>query len=302
MLILFAPAIALLMFLASVTVILLIVGPTILLKPRRRTAEFYQALGQPVTPDELHLAHEQLTITTPEGVKLDCWLIKANAPVRGTILYLHGVGDCKIDGLRFAKLMHDRHFNVFLYDSRRHGQSEGKFCTYGFFEKHDTIQIIEYLAQRRDLQPGNIGIFGTSMGAAVAIQAAALDRRITAIVAENSFATLRSIFDDYQRRLIRLPFHYLRNLVIKRSEVLAHFKASEVSPLQSVQNIHVPILFIYGTDDRLIRSQYTLALYERTPGQKELYPIENASHTDTWKIAGAAYENRLVDFFERNLH
>src|SRR6202008_4281185 len=116
------------------------------------------------------------------------------------------------------------------YDARLHGESDGAYCTYGYYEKHDVLRIIDYLLSRTDIHPGNIGLFGTSMGAAVAIQAAALDKRISAIIAENSFATLRTIFDDYQRRIIKLPFHYLRNMVIVRSEFKATFKASDVSP------------------------------------------------------------------------
>lgn len=290
-----------LLFLASVTIILLTTGPTILLKPRRRTAEFYRALGQPTTPAEMQLSYEEVHVEIEPNLKLDSWLIRAKPPAHGTVLYLHGVSDCKIDGLRLARLLHDHHFNVFLYDARRHGGSGGKFCTYGFYEKFDVVKIIDYLHSRRDFSPGKIAAFGTSMGAAVAIQAAAIDKRIAALIAENSFATLRSIFDDYQRRMIKLPFHYLRNIVIVRSERMANFKASEVSPLESVRSLDIPVLFIYGKNDQLINHEYSLMLYENTPAKKELFAIEHASHNDTWHVAGQSYEMKLLGFLERNL-
>jgi uncharacterized protein len=290
-----------LLFLASATVLLLMTGPTLLLKPRRRSAEFYRALGLATTPKEAHLAYEEIRVEVERGLRLDCWLIKAEPPVKGTVLYLHGVSDCKIDGLRLARLLHDHHFNVFLYDSRRHGRSDGTFCTYGFYEKFDVVKIIDELMKRNDVPLGKIAAFGTSMGAAVAIQAAAIDTRIAAVIAENSFATLRSIFDDYQKRMFKLPFHYLRNLVIVRSERMAKFKASEVSPLEAVRNIDIPILFVYGAEDHLIDHGYSVMLYENKPAKKELFPIEHASHNDTWNVAGRAYETKLLGFFERNL-
>ncbi|MFI5253053.1 MAG: alpha/beta hydrolase [Bacteroidota bacterium] len=300
MLFLYALGLALFAFLVSVTIILLLVGPTLLLHPRRRRADYYRNLGLAVTPAELHLPYEEINIIVDGNLKLNTWLIKAEKP-KGTIIYLHGVGDCKIDGLRFANLMHNQDYNVFLYDARRHGLSDGAFCTYGYFEKDDVRTIIDYLMSRRDITPGKIGLFGTSMGAAVAIQAAAVDKRIAAVTAENSFATLRTIFDDYQKRMIKLPFHYLRNIVIKRSEMKANFKARDVSPLRAVTNVHVPILIIYGKDDHLINYQYSLRLYDYANQPKDVFPIENARHNDTWKIAGIAYENKLIDFFERNL-
>jgi len=290
---------ALVVFLLSATVVLLIVGPTILLQPRRRTAEFYAALGQPTTPSEAGLRYEEINIITAEGLKLNSWLIKTPSPVKGTVVYLHGVADCKIDGIRLSKLLHDRHYNVFLYDARRHGLSDGKYCTYGYFEKQDVSRVIDYLESRTDLDLGKIALFGTSMGAAVGIQAAAVDKRISAVVAENSFATLRTIFDDYQKRMIKLPFHYLRNIVIIRSELAAHFQAKDVSPLDVVPDIQIPILFIYGTDDHLINHRYSLMLYERKRDPKELFPIENARHNNAWQVAGEIYEKRILEFLGR---
>lgn len=292
---------ALLVFLTSVTLVIFIIGPTILLKPKRRRKEFYLALHHPVTPADLGLKYEEINVLTRDGLRLNGWLVKAKPSARGTILFLHGVGDCKIAGIPYAKLFYDNGFNTFLYDSRRHGESEGEYCTYGYYEKYDAISVIDYLGSRSDIRLGKLGIFGSSMGAAVAIQAAALDKRIVAIVAENSFATLRTIFDDYQKRMIKLPFHYLRNIVIKRSERMAQFKANEVSPLDAVSHVHLPILFIYATHDRHIDPRYSRMLYERTDEPKEIFAVDGASHNDTWTMGGNPYQQKLLTFFTKNL-
>ena len=286
-------------FISSATLVLFFVGPTVLLHPRRRTEEFYRNLGQPVIPSEVGLQYDDFNVIVAPGIKLSSWFVKAEAPVRGTVIYLHGVADCKMDGIRFAKLLHEHHYNVFLYDSRRHGLSDGSYCTYGFHEKHDVSKIIDYLESRKDITLGNVALFGTSMGAAVGIQASAIDKRIKGVIAENSFATLRTIFDDYQKRMIKLPFHFLRNIVIKRSEARAQFKANDVSPLDVVGEIDIPILFIYGTEDHLINHNYSKLLYERKKEPKEVFPIEHAKHNDTWNVVGKVYEEKLLDFFER---
>lgn len=292
---------ALAVFLISVTVIIFIIGPTILLQPRRRKADFYRKLGLPTNPKELNLDYEEINIQSADGFQLNCWLIKPVQPVKATIVYIHGVADCKIDGLRFAKLMHDNNFNVFLFDSRRHGESEGTHCTYGFYEKFDVIKIIDYISERKDIHIGKIGLFGTSMGGAIAIQTAAIDKRISAVVSENSFAALRKIFDDYQKRIIKLPFHYLRNIVIIHSELRAKFKARDVSPIESVKNIKAPILFVYGTDDPLIKFEYSIKLFEQANQPKDIFPINGAAHNNTWDIGGEAYHEKLLDFYQRNL-
>ena len=285
------------LFIISVTIILFFIGPVILLQPRRRRAEFYRSLGQPVSPAELDLPYEEITVMAEPNIPLSVWFIPAPGPVRGTILYLHGVGDCKIDGLRISHMLHHSGYHVLLPDARRHGESGGTYCTYGYYEKFDVMKLIDMICSRTDITTGKIGVFGTSMGAAVALQSAAIDERIAAVIAENSFATLRSIFDDYQKRMIKVPFHYLRNLVIRRSESIAHFKASDVSPLQAVEEMKTPLLIVYGDMDLHIAHRYSLMLYRAASGPKELYAIEGAAHNNTWHLAGAAYEHTLLSFF-----
>lgn len=288
-------------FLLTVTLTLLLIGPTILLQPARRRGDFYKKLKHPISPEELRLNYEEINVITNDGIKLNSWLIKSSQQSLGTIIYLHGVGDCKIAGISFAKFFRDNGFNVFLYDSRRHGESGGNYCTYGFYEKHDLIRVIDYIESRKDLNTSNIGLFGSSMGAAVAIQTAAIDKRIKAVVAENSFSTLRKIFDDYQKRIVKIPFHYLRNLVITRSEFMANFKAREVSPLRAIADVHIPILFAYAKLDKHINYKYSIQLYENTDEPKELFPLDNSSHNDTWELGGEKYHNKLLEFFGRTL-
>jgi alpha-beta hydrolase superfamily lysophospholipase len=240
-------------------------------------------------------------LKTAEGISLSCWLIRAEARARGTVIYLHGVSESKIVGLPVAELLRSHGFNVFLYDSRRHGESGGTFCTYGFYEKHDASMVITTLLTRPDFDAGPIGLFGSSMGAAVAVQVAASDPRVMAVVAESGFATLRTIFDDYQKQMIKLPWHYLRNLVIKRSEQVAHFKANAVSPLDAVRRVTVPLFVLHGTADTLIHYSYSERVYAAANEPKELWLIPGARHDNMAQVGGEEYRERIVRFFERFL-
>jgi uncharacterized protein len=285
-----------------ISLIIFVIGPEMLLQPHRRTIDYYRKYTTILSPADLGLPYEQLTLRTAEGLALSCWFVKAKSDAQGTIIILHGVSECKIAGLQMAKMFHDHQYNVFLYDSRRHGDSGGTFCTYGFYEKHDTTTIIDYLLARPDLKVGRIGLLGNSMGAAVALQVAALDSRVRAVVAESGFATLRSIFDDYQKRMIMLPWHYLRNIVIKRSEHIAHFRANAVSPLNVMKDIHVPVFIIHGTADGLIKSSYSEDLYAIAHEPKQLWLIPEAQHNDIAEKGGEEYTRRILDFFRKHLH
>ena len=290
-----------LLFLLGVSLILFVIGPGMLLHPHRRTIQYYRRVTSLLHPRDLGLPYEEFLTETNDGYRLSCWFVPAERNAKGTIVHLHGVSESKIVGLPLAERLHKHGYHVFLYDSRRHGDSEGKFCTYGFYEKHDTSTLITRLQNRKDLRLGRIGLFGSSMGAAVAIQVAAADKRIEAVIAESGFATLRTIFDDYQRRMIKLPWHYLRNMVIVRSERLAHFKASSVSPMDSVKDVHVPIFIMHGTEDPLIRCSYSEQLYANTGDPKELWLIEGADHSNMAEVGGEDYYRRIIEFYDRAL-
>lgn len=290
-----------LLFLIFASLVIFVIGPGMLLQPYRRTIDYYRRITPLLHPSDLGARHEELTLRTGEGIPLSCWILLPSGRPRGTVLYLHGVSECKIAGLPMADVLLRRGFLVVLYDARRHGESGGSHCTYGFYEKHDPTTILNALAARPDLTIGRVGLFGASMGAAVALQAAALDDRITAVVAESGFATLRSVFDDYQKRMIKLPWHYLRNIVIKRSELMAHFKASAVSPLEAVRQLRIPLLLVHGTADDRIRSSYTEQVYENASPPKEIWLIPGARHDNMWEIGGEEYRERVAAFFERHL-
>jgi pimeloyl-ACP methyl ester carboxylesterase len=164
------------LFLIQATFVVLVTGPLILLKPMRRKSGWYARFTTILEPRDAGLPQEDITVDTFEGFKLKCWFVHHKRKGIGTLIYLHGVGDCRIAGVPFAAYFYKRGYNIFLYDSRQHGESEGYYCTYGFYEKHDVSSVITYLQSRKDVRIGKIGIFGTSMGGAVAIQAAAIDR------------------------------------------------------------------------------------------------------------------------------
>jgi pimeloyl-ACP methyl ester carboxylesterase len=68
-----------------------------------------------------------------DDVRLQGWSCRAIGAQRGTIVYLHGVGDNRASAVGVIDRFVHRGFNVVVYDSRAHGESTGDICTYGYF-------------------------------------------------------------------------------------------------------------------------------------------------------------------------
>src|SRR5688572_2088328 len=146
-----------------------------LLHPARR------ALSQPIP------RNCESTTFPGHGVVLSGWRCRASERPLGTVVYLHGVADNRETASNIIRRYTAKGFDVIAYDSRAHGDSEGSICTYGYFEKEDLRRIIDLIDQRP------IVLIGTSLGAAVAIQTAASDSRIAAVVAAETFSDLRTV-------------------------------------------------------------------------------------------------------------
>jgi pimeloyl-ACP methyl ester carboxylesterase len=203
------------------------------------------------------------------GVALKGWRCNASSIRRGALVYLHGVADNRVSATGVIERFRTRGFDVVAYDSRAHGESDGDVCTYGFFEKRDLSRIID------TFEPGPIVLVGTSLGAAVAIQEAAMDKRIRAVVAAETFSDLRTVAVE------RAPF-FFTPMIIRRAFRLAeqqgHFDIDAVNPASAAVGITVPVLLVHGDADTDTPVGHSRRVFANLNGPKRLIVVPGARH------------------------
>jgi len=227
----------------------------------------------------LHPGRHVTTLAPPEhcvaadfagaGVTLKGWRCQAAAPARGTIVYLHGVADNRSSATGVIQRFVARGFNVIAYDSRAHGDSQGDACTYGFFEKQDLHRVID------TLDPGPVVLIGTSLGAAVALQEAADDRRVSAVVAAETFSDLRTVATE------RAPRFFTAGVIERAFDVAGaqgHFRVDDVQPQQSAQRITAPVLIVHGAADIETPPAHSHRVYDALRVPKRLILVPGAGH------------------------
>ena len=237
-------------------------GANALLHPWRKSA-----------PADPPVPHENVTFTGDGGVRLQGWIFRSAAEAarhRGTVVYLHGVGDSRGSSVGIARHLTARGFDVVAYDSRAHGQSGGDACTYGFYEKRDLARVLDQL-------PGGAPfvLLGNSMGAAVAVQAAADEPRVAEVVAIATISDLRTAASE------RAPFFASRaniDQAFRLAEAQGHFKVDEVSPVAAAARIACPVLLIHGADDRETPPAHSQRVYEALHEPKQLILVPKAKH------------------------
>jgi uncharacterized protein len=109
---------------------------------------------------------------------------------RAAFLVLHGFGSNKNGGggTAVAKMLAGLGYAALRFDFRGCGESEGERGRVICKEQvRDTRNALSFLATRPEIDPKRIGVLGQSFGAAVAVYAAGVDRRIAACISSGGW-------------------------------------------------------------------------------------------------------------------
>ena len=255
-----------------------------------------------ISPKDLGLKWTDFNITVQDSIKLKGWFVYSNQKQSlGTIFLLHGIASCKATMLSTAELLANNGFNCVLYDSRANGESGGINCTFGYYEKGDLSSYIDSTITRF---PNSVpyGVFGNSLGAAVAIQTMAIDKRIVCGIAESPFANLREVIHDYFARMFLFHINYIPDAALKYTEQIAHFKVDSVQPVLAAKDITQPVMIVHGLADKHISSIYGKEVFDNLKSKNKIwYPIEKGTHYNLTQVGGEELKNRIINFYKDNI-
>jgi fermentation-respiration switch protein FrsA (DUF1100 family) len=247
------------------------------------------------TPADLGHAYEDVVVPAADGVELAGWYLPSTNGA--AIVVLHGAGSTRASALEHAALLHDAGYGVLMIDSRGFGASEGDAMVAGWYGDLDVDGAVSFLADRPELDPGRIGVFGLSMGGEEAIAAAASDPRIAAVAAEGAGA-IRVTADTMSipgvRRYLGIPHYWLQtqvaDLFTDASPPIALEEAmGGIAPR--------PVLLVSASRELEFTERYLAAAPEST----ELWRVTDAPHIGGLAAHPAEYRDRVVSFFDRAL-
>lgn len=259
---------------------------------RQQAAEMLERTGA---------SKENFDVQGPDGVLLHGWKVRPIAPNDDWVVLFHGVSDNRTGVLGAAEFLLRHHFGLVMMDARAHGRSGGEIATYGWKERFDTVAITDALCSTETVR--HLFAFGVSMGGTIALQSAAVEARIEAVVAEARFASLREVSYDYAGLQVSplLGKTLLRPAVFFAMRTAArsgHFDPDDVSPERAVSYRRFAVLLICGTRDRTIPCRHVQDIYRAAIGLKQLWIVEGAEHAAALGQMPREYEDHVTRFFE----
>ena len=191
---------------------------------------------------------------------------------RGTIVYLHGIAGNRDSAAAVVERFLPHGFNVIAYDARAHGASSGELCTYGYHEKNDVRRVIA------EVRASRVFLIGHSLGAAAALQTAAIEPLVHGVVAVSTFVDLRTIATE--RDDVRGLPSWLVAWGIAQVERTGRFEVDATSPVRSAASITVPVLLVHGADDRRPPPSHSERVLAALGRHGEMIVVPGAGHHD----------------------
>jgi uncharacterized protein len=259
---------------------------------------FYMSIRPPkiissITPQALNLQYENISFKTTDGLTLRGWHLPSKKESAKTLILLHGYPADKGDILpALAFLQHD--FNLLLFDFRYLGESEGSYSTAGAKEVEDLLAAIRFLKARAVTE---VGVWGFSMGGAVALMAIERAPEIRAVIAESSYASLLGMaLQLLPIPLINYPIAYLIGLWAK---LILGIDLRNVSPAETIRNSAIPILITHSSADTVIPFAQAKSLERALANnpRAEFWFSEKFAHGQM----DVGYQSRVRNFFRKTL-
>ncbi|MBK7915671.1 MAG: alpha/beta hydrolase [Chloroflexi bacterium] len=211
-----------------------------------------------VTPADLGLAYEAVTLTTADKLALSAWYLPAAAP-RCLLLYCHGnAGDIR-DWVPAVPPFVAAGCSVLLFDYRGYGQSAGRPSEEGLYLDGESAWA--WAQQRAAQENVPAVILGKSLGTAVAIHIAA-QTPPAALILDSAFASMREIAMTITPWL---PDAMFPRLYESEKRVTA---------------VTCPTLVIHGQADTLVALSHGQRIFAALTAPKTMHIIPDAGHND----------------------
>jgi alpha-beta hydrolase superfamily lysophospholipase len=230
---------------------------------------------------DLQRPFEEVFFNASDGVRLHGWFFPADkqSPRRHiTLLLMHGNAGNISHRLHFFEAWLGLGVNVFAFDYRGFGRSEGKAGEEGTYR--DAQAAMAWL-RGRGFAGENVIALGKSLGGGIASELA-LRERIGALVLQSTFTSIPDIGAEL--------FSWLP---VRRLHSIAY------DTVNKLPRVTVPVLVVHSRTDNLIGFHHAEKNYKVTLAPK-MFLETGGNHTNVLEVDRERYLAGLDSFFQRH--
>jgi len=244
---------------------------------------------------------EDLYITSRDGLRLHAYLLRQESP-KGLLMLFHGYhSEAVQDFACVLPFYMSLGYDLLLCEQRSHGNSEGKYITFGDKESVDASLWVDEVVSRYG---ADMPIFldGISMGATTVMLAGAmkLPGNVRGIIADCGFTSPVEEFRHVLKMQFGLPAFPLIPLVQVLAKRRCGFIFSSVNTIEAMRNLRYPILFVHGKDDHFVPTEMTVRNFEACKAEKTMILVDGAGHGGSYLADLPRCQRALKKFLEEH--
>ncbi len=252
-----------------------------------------------ITPEDRGWQYREVEFVTEDGLTLNGWYLprQSDSSVKEgdtTIILLHGYPADKGNILPVTDFLVEDH-NLFYFDFRSLGASEGSYSSLGMRERKDLRAALDFLRQEKEQD--KFGLWGLSMGGAVALEVAPEEPGVEAVVTVASYGRLSDMaYDVYPVPGLN---YLLGGLINFYTRIFLNLDTFEMYPARSAAQYHGAVFLIHSPEDQVIPFSH---------GQMIKNSLNARDNTELWFPSGGhgalpwdEHQQRVGVFFDRYL-
>ncbi|MGM0846237.1 MAG: alpha/beta hydrolase [Bacillota bacterium] len=241
---------------------------------------------------------EEVEVKSHDGLTLSAVLLKSEEPTGKTVILAHGYKGSNEQMPGITKFYHEQGYTVLKPDARGHGKSEGSYIGYGWDDRKDYTRWVNLLIE--EFEAEDVILHGFSMGAATVLMTSGEDLppEVKGIIADSGYTSVEEELSHQLKYLYHLPAFPLMEVTSAITKIRAGYTFSEASAVEQVKKNNLPLFIIHGDQDELVPTEMANVLYEEASGEKELWIVPGAGHTEAYTVAEEEYQKRLKAFLE----
>ncbi len=215
---------------------------------------------------------------------------------QGTVIVCHGVGANHSDIEVIHQVLYEAGFQVFTFDFRGHGLSDGHTITYGLNERMDVLGAYDACLARRDVDKERLFALGVSMGGASLTLALPDMPEVKVAVLDSAFADLTSMVEHQFRFLPRTLCTMVTQVARGISWVETGADINQLAPAKVISRIDIPMLIIHGDADKIVPVEHA-SLLHASAENSTIHIEPGGPHIGTVMLNSSKYRRLVKQHF-----
>jgi pimeloyl-ACP methyl ester carboxylesterase len=236
---------------------------------------------------------------TADGLTLRGWYLPTGER-RHLIVLVHGMWSSWLEMASLGRDLHQRGYDVLLFDLRGHGQSDPSRLTLGSRERAD-IRTVMAWAVEAGFTNDRVGWLGYSMGASTLLLEAAQNHAIQAMVIDSPYGNLPELLKTQLSKHSHLP-SFFNPGILTAARLIYGVKTDELVPIRAARSWgQRPLLLIHGESDSIVPVSQAYELARAAGTSCMTVTLPGVEHVKAYDADPQGYVSAIGGFFEEHL-